>query len=223
MTQHGRLICFEGIDGSGKTTIACRVAKALGLENSRAAFVERRSADYPREYQTRRMALYHQLIWEYGDDPIHELGDLHSLYIMAGWFAVLDGVKVRPLLERHEHVIVDNWYYKFAARYALKKDVDFRHVLDCFSRLTRPHAVVFLDVSPETAAARKTSFNLAETGSHDGFAGDPRDSFVRYQSAVSGVLRTFAAEEGWIVVPVEESESEADVVARVLERLRRRS
>ena len=223
MAQQGRLICFEGIDGSGKTTVSCHVAKALGLENGRATFVERRSTDYPQEYQRRRMTLYHQLIWEYGEDPIHELGDLHSLYIMAGWFAVLDAVKVRPLLERYEYVIVDNWFYKFAARYALKKEVDFRHVLDCFSRLTRPHAVVLLDVSPETAAARKASFNLAETGSLDGFDGDPRDAFVRYQTAVSGVLRAFAAEEKWIVVPVDESERETVVAAAVLERLHRRS
>jgi dTMP kinase len=217
----GRLICFEGIDGSGKTTVAHRVAAELERKSGNAVFLERRGTDYPKDYQSKRMALYHQLIWEYGDDPIHELGDLHSLYIMAGWFAVLDLVKVRPMLTRQSYVLMDNWYYKFAARYALKKEVDFAHVLRCFGELTVPDTVVLLDVDPEVAVRRKSTFNLAETGSLDGFQGDPRESFVRYQSAVRDVLRTFAQDGQWIVVGVTQADSEEAVVARVLDLLPR--
>ncbi|MCH9649693.1 MAG: hypothetical protein K0U98_15750 [Deltaproteobacteria bacterium] len=214
----GRLVCFEGIDGSGKTTVAHRVAEALGEKEGQAIFVERRGLDYPEDYQRRRMRLFHEVIWEYGDDPIHELGDLHSLYIMAGWFAVLDRCRIGPLLTRYDHVVIDNWYYKFVARYALKEEMNFQHVTDCFSHLTRPDKVVLLDVSPSVAAARKDSFNLAEAGLLDGFDGDPKESFIRYQTAVRLQLLTMARQEDWLVIETR-SDSADQVVERVLERL----
>ena len=213
------MICFEGIDGSGKSTLGALLAQAIASRGQDCSFVERKSPEFPKAYQTQRMTLFREVIWEYGDDPIQELGDLHSLYIMAGWFAALDVAKIQPLLKQGSFVVLDNWYYKFAARYALKSTVSFQHVEDCFAHLHTPDHVVLLDVDPELALRRKDQFNLAEIGALDGLSSSPAQDFVRYQQRVRDVLLGFAKQHGWVVVTVGRR-TPSDVLEEVLERLR---
>jgi dTMP kinase len=165
------------------------------------------------------MSLLQHVIWECGDDPIYELGDEHSLYIMASWFAVLDHCKVRPLLAEGITLVVDNWFYKLISRFKLKSTVDFAHVKRCFEALYRPDCIVFLDVSPTVAAHRKDVFTLAEAGNLDGLSGRTRDNFVRYQASYRDVLREFATANGSITVKVD-GRSPDEITDEVVHRLR---
>ncbi|MET0648969.1 MAG: dTMP kinase [Pyrinomonadaceae bacterium] len=220
--ERGALICFEGLDGAGKTTIARSVAAALTAEGVPAALVERKDPDCGTHELTRRMELLKALIWEYGDAPIGELGDYHALYNMASWFSALDFRKVRPLLASGVTVVVDNWYFKFLSRFTLKKTMDEWHLRSCFAHLTRPDLVVYLDVNPEVAVARKGEFGKGETGFFDGLGLPSRENFVRYQGQVRRVMGRLASEEGWCSIEVDDKTPE-QVTSLVLEAIRQRA
>lgn len=197
MAGEGRFYCFEGIDGSGKSSVArgvCARLRALGTD---AVLVARKDPGCPEPRLEPRLRLLHELIWGYGDLPIERLGDHHALYNVASWFAAIDRIKIRPLLAAGQTVVIDNWYYKFLARMALKPQLDPRHAADCFRHLRRPDGVFYLRLPPHVAAARKESFNRGESGSFDGFGPPTKDSFVRYQEQVAAVLERMAAEAGW--------------------------
>jgi thymidylate kinase len=157
--KQGQMICFEGLDGAGKTTVARSVVARLGAKRVSVELVERKDPQCDSPALTERMKLLRRLIWQYGDIPIQELGHHHALYNMASWFSALDLRKIRPLLAAGVIVVVDNWYYKFLSRFILKRAIDESHLRACFSHLTRPAAVFYLDVDPEVAAERKEDFN----------------------------------------------------------------
>lgn len=199
----GSLICFEGLDGSGKTTSARSVAATLAASGVSAKLVERKDPDCSAAELTERMKLLKTLIWEYGDVPISELGDYHALYNMASWFSAIDFRKIRPLIAAGFTVIMDNWYFKFLSRFMLKKTMDTNHLRACFNHLTHPDMIVYLDVTPEVAATRKREFGKGETGFFDGLGQPSRETFIRYQSQVRHVMNRLARDEGWLSIEVD--------------------
>lgn len=214
--ERGTLVCFEGLDGAGKTTIARSVVSALTAGGRAAALVERKDPECGAPELTGRMELLKALIWEYGDAPIGELGDHHALYNMASWFSALDLRRVRPLLAAGVTVVVDNWYYKFLARFTLKKSMDEAHLRACFAHLTRPDLVVYLDVNPGVAVGRKDELGKGETGFFDGYGPPSRVTFVRYQEQVREVMRRLAREEGWCPIQVDDK-TPGEITSRVAE------
>jgi dTMP kinase len=198
----GALVCFEGLDGAGKTTIARSLAAALAEDGIAAKLIERKDPDCGSHDLTQRMGLLKKLIWEYGDMPIAELGDYHALYNMASWFSAIDLRKIRPLIASGVTVVVDNWYFKFMARFMLKTMMDKDHLRACFKHLSRPDLVVYLDVEPEIAVERKQEFGKGETGFFDGMGEPSRENFVRYQGRVRRIMNTLSQEEGWFSIEV---------------------
>ena len=204
----GALICFEGLDGSGKTTCARSVAAALAAGGVDAKLVERKDPDCGTYELTQRMKLLKTLIWEYGDVPISELGDYHALYNMASWFSAIDFRKIRPLLAAGVTVVMDNWYFKILSRFALKKTMDMNHQRACFNHLTRPDLIIYLDVTPEVAVARKSEFGKGETGFFDGLGQPSSQTFIRYQSHVRHIMSRLARTEGWLSIEVNDKTPE---------------
>ena len=204
----GILVCFEGLDGAGKTTIARSVTNTLLNAGFPARLVERKDPDCDSDELTSRLELLKQLIWDYGEVPITELGDYHALHNMASWFSAIDYRKVRPLLKRGSMVIADNWYYKFYSRFRLKPGIDPNLLQAAFSHLTRPDLVFFLDVTPEVAARRKVHFGKGETGFFDGYGEPGYATFIKYQQNVRNVMKQLAREEGWLSIEVNEKSPE---------------
>jgi dTMP kinase len=180
------------VDGAGKTTLGARLAEALNRGGEPAIFLEKKSFALVDPALADRMARLKALIWDYEDAPIAELGDDHSLYIMASWFTAFDQAMVAPRLANGVSVVVDNWVHKFVARFEQKPGVDIEHVRRCFARLTPVDRIVFLDVDLSLAAGRKTRFTQGEVGNLDGVAGRSVENFVRYQAAVRETLRNRA-------------------------------
>src|SRR5947208_15495464 len=117
--REGALVCFEGGDAAGKRTLARAVADELQRRGMRPVLIDKKSVDGFREpYLPDRMRDLRRALWDYPRDaPIGEWGDRHWFHLILSWFSVLDSCKVRPLLEAGELVVIDNWYYKFAARF----------------------------------------------------------------------------------------------------------
>jgi dTMP kinase len=202
--QRGRLICFEGLDGAGKTTTAAFLAKRLKAAGEEAVFLEKKATHFDDPALADRMTRLKTLIWDYGDAPIADLGDHHSLHIMAAWFAAFDAAMVAPRLAAGITVVVDNWFYKFLARFEQKAGFDMDHARCCFANLTPVDHVIFLEIDPAAAAARKSGFTQAETGNLDGLSGRSAVNFIRYQTRVNDTLRAMArAASGWLILPAD--------------------
>jgi dTMP kinase len=222
MENVAQFICFEGLDGAGKTSVSESVCEELRKAGLPVTFVDKKSVEFNHPYLGAHMAALKGILWDYvPDSPIHLLGDHHWLYLVASWFSVLDHCKISPCLAQGQLVIVDNWYYKFLARFRLKTTVQFAHVRACFSAIHKPDLVILLDADPAVAATRKRTFSASEAGNADGLSGLTTANFVQYQNRVRASLDELLSSEN--VVRVNTSElSASDVAATVAEQLVRR-
>jgi dTMP kinase len=214
--RKGALVCFEGGDGAGKTTLSLSVVEAL-RQHVDLVLVEKKDTDFEGLYLSERMRDLRKVLWDYPQDaPLWEWGDHHWFHLIVSWFSVLDRCKVRPLMERGKIVVVDNWYYKFAARFLLKPEFDPSFVLTSFAHLTVPDLVVFIDVDPRVALTRRQKFSSTESGRMDGYSKGDADDFVSYQDKVLDRMRRFA-NDSWVrldasKLSIEELVEEASIV-----------
>lgn len=195
------LITFEGMDGSGKTTLARVVVELLLRDGLRVEHMEKKDVSFGTAYVQRHMAALKSVLWEYApDDPLQELGDRHWLHLQASWFAALDHCRIRPANESGAVVVLDNWYFKIMARFLLKPHFEAREVMHAFAALTRPDFVFLLDLPAGTALRRKRQVSSAECGLLDGFSGRGSESFVSYQEKVREQMVKMGRERGWTVL-----------------------
>jgi len=152
----GRFICFEGIDGAGKTTIAKAVAERLLAAGRPVLYLEKKCPRFPSSFLQHHMQIVGTALWHSPKgSPIGTLGDDHWLHLMVSWFAALDHSCVRPALANGRFIVTDNWYYKFIARFAAKPSYTLGDLEHCFARISVPTDVIMLDVAPEVAAGRR--------------------------------------------------------------------
>ncbi|KGX85213.1 dTMP kinase [Pontibacillus litoralis] len=194
----GKFICFEGLDGSGKTTIAKNVAEQLKKTNDKVIFLNKKEVSFNTGYVDNHMSTIKKILWDYApDDPLGELGDLHWLHLNLSWFSVLEQCKIKPLLNSSYTIIMDNWYYKLFARYTLKNNFDQELTKKSFQSLLKPDITIFLDVDPYVAVKRRDNISITESGNMDGLNGKTTTNFITYQSMVRGVLNDFCNEQKW--------------------------
>lgn len=197
--HNGMLVCFEGGDAAGKSTLAASVTDQLRRQGLNPVMVDKKSAeDFRSPYLNERMATLRKALWDYPQDaPLWEWGDHHWFHLIVSWFSVLDQCKVQPLLNEGRIVIVDNWYYKFASRFLLKPDFDRAFIFGSFAHLTSPDIVIFIDVNPRVAVTRRERFSPTEAGKMDGYANGGAEDFVSYQDRVLEQMRTMC-NSAWV-------------------------
>jgi len=140
--NNGLFVVLEGIDGSGKTTIAKTLVEKL------------RSYGYKAEYT-----------FEPTDSDIVELmrtkyREYRDAYIDALTFA-LDRLlhiklKIKPLLNQGYIVVSDRYFYSSVA-YQSASGAPIEWVLEVNKWALKPDVAIYLDVDPVTGLNRKTS------------------------------------------------------------------
>jgi dTMP kinase len=144
------LIVFEGIDGSGKTTLSNRVAQELRQAGLRVRHVrEGGTLASPVSEGLRRFTR----------DPAHlALTPTAELLLYAAREAQLLEEVTRPALAEYEVVITDRFFYtaEVLARWGRGlPEGAVRPVLDACSRGLVPDRVFLMDVDPALARARR--------------------------------------------------------------------
>ncbi len=218
------LIAFEGIDGAGKTTLSSAVAAHLRSAGTDVELFHKKTMpDGADPYVREHLAGLAHLLWAGADrQPIHLLGDEHWVRLMASYFAAVHETVVKPASAAGKVVVTDNWYYKFFSRMSINTGYPMESFTRVFDGVGEPDLVVYLDVSPATAAARKQEFTIGEQGGHVRSAEGASSGFVDYQTDVASFYEQLARERGWRwLTPGERSPEElAAIVVGMLEPVR---
>src|SRR5262245_59313664 len=143
-------VVFEGIDGSGKTTVSNRVAQKL-----RDAGI---SVEHPRE-GGKFSSPVTQAIREFGRDARNpDLTPSAEFFLYVTRDVQLLDEMVRPALDKANIVIADRFLYiaEVLSRFGRWLAESYvRPVLDDAGRGLQPDIVVLIDVDPHIARARR--------------------------------------------------------------------
>ncbi|MBZ4417244.1 dTMP kinase [Myxococcus sp. RHSTA-1-4] len=182
------LVVFEGIDGSGKTTLSNRVARELRRAGVRVRHVrEDGQLASPVAEGLRRFTR----------DPLHlALTPMAELLLYTAREAQLLEEVTRPALEAYEVVITDRFFYtaEVLARWGRGlPERDVRPVLEASTRGLVPDRCFLIDVDPAIARARRRISKLLATDtkspSRKGLAG------VGLQARLRAGYRALASSE----------------------------
>ena len=143
-------VVFEGIDGSGKTVLSTRVARALRAAGLRVEHV--------REGGTFRSPIV-QRIRELGRDARNLMLAPHAeLLFYTAREAQLQAELTQPALSRADVVIADRYFYSAEVLAIHGRGMDpttVRAMVNAASGGARPDLVVHVDVDPHLARARR--------------------------------------------------------------------
>jgi dTMP kinase len=145
--MRGRFIVVEGIDGSGKTTLAARLAEALARSGRRV--LRTREPGGTRLGEKIRGLLL--------DRRHSEMVPLTEFFLYMASRAQLVGQVIRPALRSGIDVVCDRYYYSTAAYQGAAGRVGVGEVLfvaEKIARFDRPDVVAILDLPPRVARRR---------------------------------------------------------------------
>lgn len=146
--MRGRFIVVEGIDGSGKSTVATRIAEDL-TRRGRKVLRTREPGGTPLSEKIRALLL---------DAKNSEMVPFTELFLYMASRAQLVDEVIRPSLKNGVDVVCDRYYYSTAAYQGAAGRVGIPVVLEVAEKIARfekPDLVALLDVDPAVARARE--------------------------------------------------------------------
>jgi dTMP kinase len=144
----GRFIVVEGIDGSGKSTVAARVVDDL-TRRGRKVLRTREPGGTPLGEKIRALLL---------DAGNSEMVPFTELFLYMASRAQLVDEVIRPSLRKGIDVVCDRYYYSTAAYQGAAGRVGIPVVLavaEKIAKFERPDLVALLDVDPAVARRRE--------------------------------------------------------------------
>jgi dTMP kinase len=146
--MRGRFIVVEGIDGSGKSTMAARVARELSRRGRKVLRTREPGGTLLGE-KIRALLL---------DAKNSEMVPFTELFLYMASRAQLVDEVIRPTLRRGIDVVCDRYYYSTAAYQGAAGRVGIPVVLavaEKIAKFERPDLVALLDLDPAVARKRE--------------------------------------------------------------------
>ena len=146
--MRGRFIVVEGVDGSGKSTMAARLAADLA-RRGRKVLRTREPGGTPLGEKIRALLL---------DAKNSEMVPFTELFLYMASRAQLVDEVIRPALRRGSDVVCDRYYYSTAAYQGAAGRVGIGTVIDVAEKIAkfeRPDLVALLDLDPSVARRRE--------------------------------------------------------------------
>lgn len=145
--MRGRFIVVEGIDGSGKSTVAARIVEDL-TRRGRKVLRTREPGGTPLSEKIRALLL---------DAKNSEMVPFTELFLYMASRAQLVDEVIRPSLRDGVDVVCDRYYYSTAAYQGAAGRVGIPVVLEVAEKIAKfekPDLVALLDVDPAVARER---------------------------------------------------------------------
>ena len=146
--MRGRFIVVEGIDGSGKSTVAARIVDDL-TRRGRKVLRTREPGGTPLSEKIRALLL---------DAKNSEMVPFTELFLYMASRAQLVDEVIRPSIKDGVDVVCDRYYYSTAAYQGAAGRVGIPVVLEVAEKIAKfekPDLVALLDVDPAVARARE--------------------------------------------------------------------
>ncbi|MCS6983531.1 MAG: dTMP kinase [Leptospiraceae bacterium] len=143
-------VVIEGADGSGKTTLAALLKERFFPHNKVVMFAEPTN-ETNESRKIRQILQNHTSLTEDIRLELLQLFYLDRLWDIEG--------RIRPALQRGQHVLLDRYFLSTAAYQARDED-EAREILDSYlkdCRMLWPDLVLYLDASLECLIARLTA------------------------------------------------------------------
>lgn len=145
--MRGAFIVIEGIDGSGKSTMAGHIANEL-RRRQRQVLRTREPGGTPISEQIRALLL----------DPMNSaMVPFTELFLYMASRAQLVDEVIRPSLAKGVDVVCDRYYYSTAAYQGAAGKIGIDTVIavaEKIAKFQKPDVVVLLDLNPELARSR---------------------------------------------------------------------
>lgn len=174
--MRGRFLVLEGIDGSGKSSVAARLAEHLE-RSGRKVLRTREPGGTAIGEKVRDILL----------DRAHEaMVPWTELFLYMAARAQLVDQVVRPALSAGIHVLCDRYYYSTAAYQGAAGRIGVATVLDIAERIAKfvkPDRVLLLDLAPAVARARAGDRNDRVEAKGAGYQEKVRRGFLRMARA----------------------------------------
>jgi len=221
--QKGAFFVIEGVDGSGKSTIARALAAAMSdVPVIYSSHKEIATGSPAVEQGMRQLA---DLLWPKEQKHLASLPSEYRVLLHAAWFSIFSDCVIKPRLDAGTVFILDGWYYKMMAR--LRIDGYSREYLNAiFSCAAEPDEIIFLDPPVEEVWARMEaggrSFGPVEMGLYGGYEELGRESFLSYQARTRDMLKALAVERNRRLVDIKEIESIEETVSAISLAIRER-
>jgi dTMP kinase len=203
----GKIICAEGIDGSGKTTALAKVYERLKAEGRDVLWTEWSDSKVAGKALKKAKKK-------------HRLTALTFTLLQACNIADRLQATILPFLRKGGIVIADRWKYTCYARDVVRGE-DPGYVRDVFRFCPDADLAMFFDLEPAVALERKKNFDdegisYYEAG-HDLYPDlSDEDGFLKFQGQVLREYRRFAGDEGMVRVdadrPMDVVEAEAQAL-----------
>jgi len=146
--MRGAFIVVEGVDGSGKSTMAARIVDALS-RRGRKVLRTREPGGTPIGEKVRALLL----------DPKHaEMVPFAEFFLYMASRAQLVDEVIRPSIAKGVDVVCDRYYYSTAAYQGAAGKVGIDTVIEVaegIARFQKPDVAVLLDLEPATARKRE--------------------------------------------------------------------
>lgn len=179
-------ICFEGIDGSGKTSISQQFASYAESFGKKVFFLDKKNTRLiDDDFSRSQLDNIKASLWDYPvQEDLSKLGDYHWLTLLASWYSALYETCVKPKIDEGYTVVCDGWVYKYIARFVMKQNIPDSLVKDIFNFIPSPDLIFFIDINPDVAYSRKNEIRPSESGAYDGEHQSIKTGFLNYQTKV---------------------------------------
>lgn len=196
--ERGVLVVLEGIDGAGRSTHVRRLEDALRYTG----------------HGVTRTSLGSSILAAAAIRTAREHGDPHVTALLdAADLAERAELVIRPALRAGLLVLADRYAWTPMAR-ALARGVGVDWLEEVFSVLPPPDAVLYLDLDPATALARRSrELDAYEAGLDLGLAVDVRESYLLFGARLAGAFEANADRWGFTRV---DADGPVEVVDRRL-------